>query len=508
MTPDEDLAEIERNHEMGVEASMLYWNNDFEKARRILDPIMETPRGMLEEACLSLSEDILKGSDKRSLIAKFQAAGDAAETSMEHKQSLYKKFSGIFKSNNNKMVRLQVLEHKLVIADSLLDASLGHLQSNNYITGCLGMRKAWSAYTQLEELVNQCQRDVPQCIIDGYKFGLGAFHLCLSVLPHSVIVVLRIAGINIHPAKGIEYLTSVVNGKGVRYPVASLMLLGFYLCSPSGYIAPKLDDAKSILNNTVVDFPANRTFTVFDAYYHRKKGDLKHALEVVTTVTGGGGEADNIPLFLKVEFLFAMFNFDACQSTAESLLGSEYVDSSFAHYQQLLFILSGCCYITGDTPKGDRILATVSTDSVYRRAMQNRSGTFSKTGMLLSPILYMILNRDINHLDDSNTQLLRQHLNIQSRRVDPNDGYCSCLMKLANGILQQNVDMLEAALGCKKQFPILAALAAYELGGIKFQSNQFSAAKSYLSAASKIDTKFDSLSKRISVAMDQVAAKL
>ena len=509
MSPTNDLTEIESHHQIAIEAGLLYWNNDFEGGRQKLSSIIETPRGMLEESCLSLAEDMLKGSDKKKLVEKFQAAGASAEKCLETKTSFYKKISKILKSNQTP-VSIQSLEFHLIVADCLLDASLGQLQSGSYLSGTLGLRKAFSSYTQLRNTSIQFEKNnqkSPRFITDGYKFGLGAFYLCLSVLPHSAILMLKIAGIHIDPVKGNQYLTSVVKGRGVRYPVAAIILLGFYLCSPSGFEAPSMIEAKEILSAVEKDFPENKNFMIFDAYYHRKRGDFNEALSIVSkTITGSAD--DNIPLFVKAELLFVLLRFHECISTIESLLSSGHVNSSFAHYEQILFMLSASYYATGDVLKGDSVLETVSPDSVYRKAMQSKSGGFSRTGMFLAPILYSILNRDFNHLNPEGVSNMLTFINKQLIRIGTGDDYCSCLSALAKAMLASDRDSMVPVLSFKKQFPTLSAAAAYEISSRDYQNGNFTSSKSYLQTASKIDFKFDSLSKRISVAMDQVSEKL
>ena len=63
-------------------------------------------------------------------------------------------------------------------------------------------------------------------VLGGVLFGVGSFNLMLSTLPPLVLRIVAALGFPSNRAVGIEQLKQCVAGRGVRFGIAALALLG------------------------------------------------------------------------------------------------------------------------------------------------------------------------------------------------------------------------------------------------------------------------------------------
>lgn len=93
--------------------------------------------------------------------------------------------------------------------------------------------------TELEEVnvvdISTAKLPLPELshVLSGLQFGLGTFNLVSSVLPPFILRLLSIAGFPANRRIGFSCLRACLKGGGVRFPLASMNLLGMRVIFPS-----------------------------------------------------------------------------------------------------------------------------------------------------------------------------------------------------------------------------------------------------------------------------------
>lgn len=79
-------------------------------------------------------------------------------------------------------------------------------------------------------------------VLSGLQFGLGTFNLVSSVLPPFILRLLSIVGFPSNRKVGFACLRACLSGGGVRFPLASMNLLGMRVIFPSFHSGAKISD--------------------------------------------------------------------------------------------------------------------------------------------------------------------------------------------------------------------------------------------------------------------------
>ena len=200
-------------------AMELMWNYDLEAACVLLDPWRSS---LLWHAAAyaecSLLRTILTGR-KSDAIATLELI-KAAELLRDSPSSL---------------------SHDIFTAEILLMRSLLQVMLGQRLRALYNLRQSWYAYYRLEQFLESdadlraCARDV-DCVMTyedlrgRVLFGLGFFYMATSLIPTSLVPLIRLAGFVMHRQRGKVYLFECVElALGTRSAPAAILLAMYHL---------------------------------------------------------------------------------------------------------------------------------------------------------------------------------------------------------------------------------------------------------------------------------------
>ena len=133
------------------------------------------------------------------------------------------------------------LPHDIFTAEILLMRSMLQVMLGQRLRALYNLRQSWYAYFRLEPLLESdadlraCARDV-ECIMTyedlrgRILFGLGFFYMATSLIPASLVPLIRLAGFVMHRQRGKVYLFECVErALGTRSAPAAILLAMYHL---------------------------------------------------------------------------------------------------------------------------------------------------------------------------------------------------------------------------------------------------------------------------------------
>ncbi|CAE6972280.1 unnamed protein product [Symbiodinium natans] len=201
-------------------AMELMWNYDLQAARVLLDPWRATVlwHAAAYAEC-SLLRTILTGR-KSDALATLEMI-KVAETLRENSSTS--------------------LAHELLAAEILLMRSLLQVMLGQRLRALYNLRQSWYAYFRLEQslesesALQSCALDV-ECVLTyedlrgRILFGLGFFYMATSLIPSSLVPLIRLAGFCMHRERGKTYLFECVErALGARATPAAILLAMYHL---------------------------------------------------------------------------------------------------------------------------------------------------------------------------------------------------------------------------------------------------------------------------------------
>ncbi len=192
----------------------------------------------------------------------------------------------------------------------------------SYVRAGINLRAAWKGYAHCYQVLQAMSDDERRATYDphtigGIEFGMGAINLAISSLPSKVIRLVAIFGLPHDRAAGFELLRKAVAGykptgskkdaahdadsayqrdeqgnmRGVRSPLAALMLCGYYLLIPQ--FAPVLTDeyvptGLELLQKELKMHPKSATHWWLHGRAHRSQRRLRKSGEAFVAAARGG----------------------------------------------------------------------------------------------------------------------------------------------------------------------------------------------------------------------------
>jgi hypothetical protein len=120
------------------------------------------------------------------------------------------------------------LERQLVKADAHLMGAVLQLLLGMYLRAPLNFRAGWNLYHAAADTLETSPQSVPsrlKCVID---FGVGMFHLVISLLPRAYLAVAEYVGFGGDRAEAKRLLTRAYEADETWSPFPGLLLLYFY----------------------------------------------------------------------------------------------------------------------------------------------------------------------------------------------------------------------------------------------------------------------------------------
>ncbi|XP_073997165.1 tetratricopeptide repeat protein 39C-like [Rhodnius prolixus] len=128
-----------------------------------------------------------------------------------------------------------------------------------------------------------CPEEV-QRLMCAVSFGYGLFHLCVSLLPATILRLIHILGFVGDRTVGLEALMFARQGPDMRAPLAILALLWYHtimrplLALNSQIISSGIVAADALVDESKAEFGESALFLFFRGRIHRLKNELDHAV--------------------------------------------------------------------------------------------------------------------------------------------------------------------------------------------------------------------------------------
>ncbi|KAI9257158.1 hypothetical protein BDA99DRAFT_441191 [Phascolomyces articulosus] len=296
------------------EGMRLVFNNKFMRAKAIFQPHASTePLYGVALGVIATIKDMNKAISTLAsayTIAKTQI--DAASIKRSLKDSLSQYFSSFMvnsssnelaspvpapttitatgATNTTTFLSNGVLRAHVIKAECSLFMALLQLSRENvvdYLKCGLNLRRAhksynivWQEYKRMgQEHTKRMDRDT----VSGVQFGIGAINLLVSALPPKILKIFSSFGFTCDKELGLVLLKLCLEGKGIRSPLAAIILLSYYsvLTSlvPQLYSKELAGPAVECLLEAQKSFPSSCFFLYFAAKIARIAGNLPLSLQ-------------------------------------------------------------------------------------------------------------------------------------------------------------------------------------------------------------------------------------
>ncbi|KAG0956889.1 hypothetical protein G6F60_001864 [Rhizopus arrhizus] len=137
------------------------------------------------------------------------------------------------------------LRAHVIKAESALLMAVTYLSMETtvgYIKAGWNLRRAYTSYSfvwqEYKRMGQKYNKHMDQDTVSGIQFGIGSVHLLLSALPPKILKIVSAFGWTADKHLGFALLKLCLEGKRIRSPLASLMLLSYYIVLTSS--APQI----------------------------------------------------------------------------------------------------------------------------------------------------------------------------------------------------------------------------------------------------------------------------
>mmetsp|Transcript_28779 Transcript_28779/g.67705 ORF Transcript_28779/g.67705 Transcript_28779/m.67705 type:complete len:737 (-) Transcript_28779:58-2268(-) len=326
-------------------AMELMWNYDLEAACVLLDPWRSSVlwHAAAYAEC-SLLRTILTGR-KSDAIATLELI-KAAELLRDSSASL---------------------SHDIFTAEILLMRSLLQVMLGQRLRALYNLRQSWYAYYRLEQLLENdsdlraCTRDV-DCVMTyedlrgRVLFGLGFFYMATSLIPSSLVPLIRLAGFVMHRQRGKVYLFECVErALGTRSAPAAILLAMYHLD-----LEPDMKHAGNILIASLGRQPENALLHWAGSLLAWRNTFMAQAVSITSKALWCcGEELGEKAVYLRYElgmFHFIAMEWPKAHEHFSCVYNSVNSDKVFFPYRSLVTTqLAAVAFSMGENEQGERL---------------------------------------------------------------------------------------------------------------------------------------------------------
>ncbi|KAG2226971.1 hypothetical protein INT45_006378 [Circinella minor] len=189
----------------------------------------------------------------------------------------------IFLSNG--VLRAHVIKAECSLFMAILQLSRENVV--DYLKCGLNLRRAHKSYTivwqEYKRMGQEHTKRMDRDTVSGVQFGIGAINLLISALPPKILKIFSSFGFTSDKELGLVLLKLCLEGKGIRSPLAAIMLLSYYsiLSSlvPQLYSKELSGPAVECLLEAQKSYPSSCFFLYFAAKIARIAGNLPLSLQ-------------------------------------------------------------------------------------------------------------------------------------------------------------------------------------------------------------------------------------
>ncbi|KAI9498598.1 hypothetical protein BDB00DRAFT_798640 [Zychaea mexicana] len=157
----------------------------------------------------------------------------------------------------------------------------------DYLKCGLNLRRAYKSYVivwqEYKRMGQEHTKHMDRDTVSAVYFGIGSIHLLISALPPKILKIFSSFGFTSDKELGLVLLKLCLEGKGIRSPLAAIMLLSYYsiLTSsvPQLYSRELAGPAVECLLEAQKSFPSSCFFLYFAARIARIAGNLPLSLQ-------------------------------------------------------------------------------------------------------------------------------------------------------------------------------------------------------------------------------------
>ncbi|KAI9272603.1 hypothetical protein BY458DRAFT_508748 [Sporodiniella umbellata] len=166
------------------------------------------------------------------------------------------------------------LRAHIIKAESALLMAMTYISMETmvgYLKAGWNLRRAYTSYSfvwkEYKRMGQKFNKHIDQNTVSGIQFGIGAVHLLLSSLPPKVLKIVSAFGWTADKHLGFALLKLCLEGKQTRSPLASLVLLSYYVlltsCAPQILTRELIQPAIECLIDAQEHYPSSALFLFF-----------------------------------------------------------------------------------------------------------------------------------------------------------------------------------------------------------------------------------------------------
>ncbi|CAK9819949.1 Tetratricopeptide repeat protein 39B [Anthophora plagiata] len=275
-------------------ATYYFFNNDFEAARKIMEPWATSSMYHSLGTCVFASIEAFLTFEQK-LIDK--AAGLIKQCmsvcSKQRKHvTLTQNIGKMVKKTNYDDYTIEEVHAELCYAESLLlRALLTFVEYESFVSfvkGGLKIRTCFLSYKECLTILNSRKWESEEHKIhfeSGVRTGIGSFNLMISLLPPKIIKLLEFVGFSGDKEYGLSELEAGYSERrGLRHVLCAIFLLSYNLLISFalGHHDGDLDWCEKALEKELSHYPNGVMFLFFKGRYELARGNFENAIDWYT----------------------------------------------------------------------------------------------------------------------------------------------------------------------------------------------------------------------------------
>ncbi|XP_011148351.1 tetratricopeptide repeat protein 39B [Harpegnathos saltator] len=272
----------------------LFFNNEFEKAKEILQPWADSSMYHSLGATVLAFLEAIFSFDVKCLGNARETVKQCMHVCSKHRKqsSITQNFGKMVKGVNYDDYTIEEVHAELCYAESLLIKSMLTLVEDesliSFVRAGLKIRSCFLSYKECMTILNNrnWDNDIHKVHFEsGVRMGIGTFNLLISMLPTRVVKLVEYVGFSGDKEYGLsELMTGYGQRTGLRHILCVITLLSYHLifmfmlC----YMDGDLDWCEQVLNEKLTLYPKGVWFLFFKARLELNRGHIEDSINWYT----------------------------------------------------------------------------------------------------------------------------------------------------------------------------------------------------------------------------------
>lgn len=268
-----------------------FFNNDFDEARRIMEPWADSSMYHSLGTCVFAFLEAMLTFEQKHIEKASETLKQCINVCSKHRRhtTLTQNIGKIVKKTNYDSYTIEEVHAELCYAESLLLKSMLTFMEDetlvSFVKAGLKIRTCFISYKECLTILNsrKWENDAHKTHFEsGVRMGIGTFNLMISLLPVRVIKLLEFIGFSGDKEYGISELKAGYNDRrGLRQVLCVMTLLSYHLVIHTvlSHIDGDLEWCENVLHEELRLYPNGVWFLFFKGRLEFTRGNFEEAVD-------------------------------------------------------------------------------------------------------------------------------------------------------------------------------------------------------------------------------------